>query len=67
MFALTGLRIRVFVVFPKNARRAPAGAVVPKKMKFGTSEGMILAAGLTSQNLWLLSPDEGAEPGMPIS
>ncbi|UCE89936.1 MAG: methionine--tRNA ligase, partial [Pseudomonadota bacterium] len=38
----------------------------PRKMRFGVSEGMVLAAGPGGKELWLLSPDEGAEPGMKI-
>ena len=36
----------------------------PKKMRFGTSEAMVLAAG--DDTLFLISPDEGARPGMPV-
>ncbi|MBN2301515.1 MAG: methionine--tRNA ligase [Lentisphaerae bacterium] len=35
----------------------------PRKMKFGVSEGMILAAGNSDGGLFLLSPDSGAKPG----
>jgi len=38
----------------------------PRKMRFGISEGMVLAAGPGGQELYLLSPDEGARPGMRI-
>lgn len=38
----------------------------PRKMRFGTSEGMVLAAGPGGDSLWLLSPDSGAQPGMRI-
>ncbi len=38
----------------------------PRKMRFGVSEGMLLAAGPGAENVWLLSPDEGAAPGMRI-
>ena len=38
----------------------------PRKMKFGTSEGMVLAAGPGGQDIWILSPDSGATPGMRI-
>jgi methionyl-tRNA synthetase len=41
--------------------------LAPRKMKFGTSEGMVLAAGGESAGLYLLSPDSGATPGMRIS
>lgn len=35
----------------------------PRKMKFGTSEGMVLAAGSGGTSLFILSPDQGANPG----
>ncbi|MBA2482391.1 MAG: methionine--tRNA ligase [Planctomycetes bacterium] len=38
----------------------------PRKMSFGISEGMALAAGLGEQDIFLLSPDSGAKPGMRI-
>lgn len=38
----------------------------PRKMRFGTSEGMILAAGPGGKEIFLLSPDEGATPGMQV-
>lgn len=38
----------------------------PRKMKFGMSEGMVLAAGPGGKDIWLLSPDQGAKPGMRI-
>jgi len=40
--------------------------LTPRKMKFGLSEGMVLAAG-DGKSLHILSPDSGAEPGMKIS
>ncbi|MEK6707707.1 MAG: methionine--tRNA ligase [Pseudomonadota bacterium] len=39
--------------------------LAPRKMKFGLSEGMVLAAG-DGSGLYLLGPDEGAQPGMRI-
>ena len=39
----------------------------PRKMKFGVSEGMILAAGPGGSDIWVLAPDAGAKPGMRIS
>ena len=39
----------------------------PRKMRFGTSEGMILAAGPGGEDIFLLSPDSGAVPGMRVS
>lgn len=38
----------------------------PRKMKFGMSEGMILAAGPGGKDLWLLEPHDGAQPGMRV-
>lgn len=38
----------------------------PRKMRFGVSEGMVLAAGEGDTRVFLLSPDEGAEPGMRV-
>jgi methionyl-tRNA synthetase len=40
--------------------------LAPRKMKFGVSEGMVLAAGPGGRDIWLLSPDCGATPGMRI-
>ncbi len=37
-----------------------------RKMKFGVSEGMVLAASGDAPGLFLLSPDAGAEPGMKV-
>lgn len=41
--------------------------LAPRKMKFGLSEGMVLAAGPGGKDLFLLEPHEGAEPGMKVS
>ena len=38
----------------------------PRKMRFGLSEGMVLAAGPGGADIFIVSPDEGAEPGMRI-
>ncbi|MGF1763439.1 methionine--tRNA ligase [Aliivibrio kagoshimensis] len=38
----------------------------PRKMKFGMSEGMILAAGPGGKEIWILEPHEGAQPGMRV-
>jgi methionyl-tRNA synthetase len=37
-----------------------------RKMKFGTSEGMVCASGLGESDVYLLSPDDGAVPGQRI-
>ncbi len=39
----------------------------PRKMKFGTSEGMILAAGTGGKDIFMLSADEGAKPGQRVN
>ena len=39
----------------------------PRKMRFGTSDGMVLAAGTGKDEIFLLSPDSGAEPGMKVT
>ncbi|MFK7913956.1 MAG: methionine--tRNA ligase [Pseudomonadales bacterium] len=41
--------------------------LAPRTMKFGVSEGMVLAAGQGKQGIFLLSPDDGATPGMLVS
>lgn len=40
--------------------------LAPRKMRFGTSEGMMLAAGNGGDELFILSPDAGAVPGMQV-
>ena len=40
--------------------------LAPRKMKFGLSEGMVLAAGPGKKDLWILAPDAGAQPGMRV-
>ena len=40
--------------------------LAPRKMRFGTSEGMVLAAGPGGEDIFLLSPDDGATPGMEV-
>src|SRR6185437_3125163 len=41
--------------------------LAPRKMKFGVSQGMVLAASGDTPGLFLLSPDAGATPGMKIN
>ena len=41
--------------------------LAPRKMKFGVSQGMVLAASNEAPGLFLLAPDSGAVPGMRIS
>ena len=43
-----------------------AANLAPRKMKFGVSEGMILASGLGGKDVFLLGVDEGAEPGQRV-
>jgi methionyl-tRNA synthetase len=40
--------------------------LAPRKMRFGISEGMVLAAGPGGKDLFILSPDDGACPGMRV-
>jgi methionyl-tRNA synthetase len=40
--------------------------LAPRKMRFGVSEGMVLAAGPGGKDIWVLHPDEGAQPGMRV-
>ncbi|MDH3871179.1 MAG: hypothetical protein OEU44_03090, partial [Gammaproteobacteria bacterium] len=37
--------------------------LAPRKMRFGVSEGMVLAAGPGGEDLWILNPDDGANRG----
>jgi len=41
--------------------------LAPRKMRFGISEGMVLAAGSDDKELYVLHPDSGAKPGMRVS
>ena len=40
--------------------------LAPRKMKFGMSEGMVLAAGPGGKDLFILTPHDGATPGMRV-
>ena len=40
--------------------------LAPRKMRFGVSEGMILAASDSDGGIFVLSPDSGAKPGQKI-
>ena len=40
--------------------------LAPRKMRFGVSEGMVLAAGSDDDGLYVLNPDDGAKPGMRV-
>ena len=40
--------------------------LAPRRMKFGVSEGMVLAAGPGGKDIWLLEPHPGAQPGMRV-
>jgi methionyl-tRNA synthetase len=41
--------------------------LAPRKMRFGVSQGMVLAASGDEPGIFLLSPDSGATPGMKVS
>ncbi len=38
----------------------------PRKMRFGMSEGMVLAAGPGGKEIYILNPDDGSQPGMRV-
>jgi methionyl-tRNA synthetase len=40
--------------------------LAPREMKFGTSEGMVIASGPGGKEVFLLSPDDGAQPGQRV-
>jgi methionyl-tRNA synthetase len=40
--------------------------LAPRTMKFGVSEGMVLAAGPGGKDIFVLNPDAGAQPGMKV-
>ena len=40
--------------------------LAPRKMRFGVSEGMVLAAGPGGKELYILEPHPGAKPGMKV-
>ncbi len=40
--------------------------LAPRQMQFGTSEGMVVAAGAGGEEIYLLSPDSGAKPGQRV-
>jgi len=40
--------------------------LAPRQMRFGTSEGMMLATGPGGKDIFVLSPDSGATPGMRV-
>ncbi|HKD35994.1 MAG TPA: methionine--tRNA ligase subunit beta, partial [Pirellulales bacterium] len=40
--------------------------LAPRQMQFGTSEGMVVAAGAGGDEIYLLAPDSGAKPGQRV-
>lgn len=40
--------------------------LAPRKMRFGISEGMVMAASSGGKDIFLLSPDSGAQPGQAV-
>lgn len=40
--------------------------LTPRQMSFGTSEGMVVAAGAGGKEIYLLNPDSGAKPGQRV-
>jgi len=51
----------------KNRLTVVVANLAPRKMRFGLSQGMVLAASGEGPGIYLLSPDEGAAPGMRVS
>lgn len=47
-------------------RTVMAANLAPRKMRFGVSEGMVLAAGPGGEDIYILSPDDGSTPGMRV-
>ncbi|NQU25054.1 MAG: methionine--tRNA ligase subunit beta, partial [Candidatus Nealsonbacteria bacterium] len=43
-----------------------AANLAPRKMKFGISEGMVLASGPGGKDIFIITPDEGARPGQRV-
>ncbi|HET7306879.1 MAG TPA: methionine--tRNA ligase [Gammaproteobacteria bacterium] len=50
----------------KNRLVVLVANLAPRKMRFGLSEGMVLAAGPGGKDVFLLEPDAGSEPGMKV-
>jgi methionyl-tRNA synthetase len=55
------------VIYLANLNPPDVRRIKPRKMKFGLSEGMILAAGTGGKNIFMLSADVGAKPGQKVS
>ncbi|MBU2113480.1 MAG: methionine--tRNA ligase [Gammaproteobacteria bacterium] len=51
---------------PEGRLTVMVANLAPRKMRFGLSEGMVLAAGPGGGDLFILSPDDGAQPGMRV-
>ncbi len=50
----------------EGKRTVMVANLAPRKMKFGLSEGMVLATGPGGKELWILEPHAGAQPGMRV-
>ncbi|WP_426577776.1 methionine--tRNA ligase [Xenorhabdus stockiae] len=50
----------------ENRMTVMVANLAPRKMRFGISEGMVMAAGPGGKEIFLLSPDSGAQPGMQV-
>ncbi len=59
----SGIKLAYDPVKLKGRKTIIVNNLKPRKMKFGISEGMILAAGAGGASLFIFSPDEGALPG----
>ena len=71
--ALTGLEANLRFAGRENMASRIFGRLTvlvanlePRKMRFGVSEGMVLAAGPGGAEIFLVAPDTGAAPGMKV-
>ena len=61
------ISLACLLVWSGMAFAANVPNLAPRKMRFGISEGMVLAAGQGEREILLLSPDDGARPGMKVT
>jgi methionyl-tRNA synthetase len=63
---LAGIRKAYDIKDLEGKKMIMVANLAPRKMKFGVSEGMILAAGPGGSEVFALTVDEGAQPGMRV-
>ena len=66
VLAAQGLEAASLGRFAETGDTVVVANLKPRKMKFGVSEGMVLAAGPGGDEIYLLSPDAGAAAGMEV-